>query len=354
MSSTALARSAAVLLALVAGCGSDFDSRTLIKDFRILAMQTSPPWFVRGEEAVTRVLTAGEPRGTTAPTYRWSWCLLRGSNDQGFACLLTPELMNQYLEARGLPALLPSSDLGTNPTASLSLDIPPEVFENEEDTGFCSLLRSPDGPLGEISRFVTLPDCNGTYPISFEVQIRDGDRTLYGFTSQNYVYDPRVELNAQPDISALDIRVVDRVGNPLEQPLEFEKSYLFELSNDEGLGEDRTRTEQLQRLSETFSSTTSPNAPRQHEQLSLSWFSTTGDWDAPRTGYLPSNFVNDAGEVFDREAQIQEWVDARTNELELPKPAELDGTSFDVTIVIRDGRGGLSWVTKTFDIGASQ
>ncbi|MEL6184399.1 MAG: hypothetical protein AAFU79_07230, partial [Myxococcota bacterium] len=180
--STFASRAGAVAMGalLLLSCGSDFPERSLITDLRVLAVSADPPWVVPTQTSNLTPLVVG----TEDPTqlgYRWSWCPLRGPNTSAFECLLPVEQLNAILQPMGFNVPENFYDLGEGETASFPYLFPAEFVEQ-----LCLELRKQE----ELSRFVTIPDCDeGLFPISVQVDITLGDRIITAYKDVTLVFD---------------------------------------------------------------------------------------------------------------------------------------------------------------------
>ena len=345
-----------------ASCGNEFAERSEITGLRVLAVQAEPPWVLPGETSTLQPLVVGAELAGPEPEppveYAWSWCPLRGPNSTGFACAITVDDLNAALGPGAPPIPDDFFSLGTEPQASLRLDLPTAFFEGDPEDperfpGLCNLLRGRD----DISRFVTLPDCDGTFPVSVRVDVRQGDPNAGGtirtaFKDLTYVYDTsRVrELNTNPDVSGLGIEVLDAAGTQVTGPVPFEVTVRLQLGPDAPDGAaDAPRLEQLDRLSETYTATRSGERVTTRERLNFSWFVLEGELDANRTGFLPDITVDDDGEPIPARV-TEEWIDARRNAWSTPRPGDFPGGETTLILVVRDDRGGQSWTQQTVTV----
>lgn len=360
-------RGACVLSALLhLSCGSDFNERSEITGLRVLAISAAPPWIVPSQAARLTPLVVGLSEAERAQLqYRWSWCPLRGPNSANFQCLVSAELLNTATGTSGISIPPDIFDLGSNPTAELGYLLQPQAVGC-----FCNALRGaiPAGcepfetiaaSSGEVSRFITLPPCDGTFPVSVKLDLRLGERQLLAYKDVTLVYDlsRSQALNALPDVSNLAIERIDRDGNLITDPTPHEATVRFRLQPDPG----QTPLDQLDRLSEAFTATrtealddgtTRTFTVQTREQLLFSWFSETGLFDASRTGFLPDTIQNS-----DRPDGIpiaEAWDTTRENFWEAPKPGDFPGGETRIYLVVRDGRGGTSWTTSTVAVGTMQ
>lgn len=318
------------------GCGSDFPEQSEITNLRFLSVQAEPPWIRPSKTSSITALVVGLQPGRRL-SYRWSWCPLRGPNSFQFECLVTPELIS---EITGVQVDETIYDLGTSSTAEFNY-----AFSPDDVRATCEEIRSLD----TASSLVTLPECDGTFPISIRLDASDGDRRITAFKSLRLIYQedasqPRDQAN--PHIDDLGVEVLFN-GRTVTGPLGFETKYTVRLGPDPS----GTPLDQLDRLSETF--TESQTNTETREQLILSWFASTGEYDDNRSGFLP-----DTIQTPDRPDGIpinEAWDSARTNGWTSPRRADFSsGQSTTLYVVIRDDRLGTSWTSTTVVIGEAR
>lgn len=353
------------------GCGNDFDGPALLNKFRFVTVQATPPAIAFGES--TQVIPflvnqRGQLLDQSSPnlSFRWSWCLLRGPNTSGFACLITAEDVEAFTGTEVPPDLF---SLGTSFAAELNFDFPPSLFEGDPDDpsdGLCDFIRSSS----DISRFVTVPDCDGTYDISIEIEVQNGDAPpLRAYKDLTLIYDetrvPRDQFNLNP-ITDVEFSFGVRLARaPLDPPNQnrFLPEEVFELLivGDTDEGDDPLRD--LYDLSQTFIKVEEDfdgtlQARETRERLRLSWFVSRGGVDDARTGFLPNDTESSNG-VPDPGLETQEWVRARSNLIEVPALNDLpnrgqteEDRELSYFVVIADERGGISVLTATTSVFA--
>lgn len=322
--SAALSLIAAVLLS---GCGPDFPELSEIYRVNILGLRADPPWIMSGQTSRLTPLI----EGATAPdelTFRWSWCPLRGPNSARFECLFPPESLG---ELTGGEVSLDSS-LGEGPTAEFE-----NIFDASDVETACQELRMQE----EISALVTVPECDGTFPISIRLEVADGDVLADAYKDVTLVYDPAqvADINTNPEISALGIRVLD--GSELARgPLEFDRQYVLEVGS-----EPDGSTALLDGLSERYLDRSEDPPVETRERLVFSWSTFEGTFDADRTGFLPDTVQSP--EQPDGTPVEEEWREARTNGWRSPLAGDFPGGPTTIFAVVRDNRGGQSWTSTT-------
>lgn len=353
--SIAASRAGVVMMGalLSLSCGSDFPERSLITDLRILAVSADPPWVLPTQTSRLTPLVVGV-EDPTQLGYRWSWCPLRGPNSSGYECLIPLEVLNATLQPMGFTVPADFYELGTNATADFNYLVTAEFVEQ-----LCLEL----GKQEELSRFVTLPDCDeGLFPISVQLDVTLGDRIITAYKEVTLVFDLTTNrpLSALPDVSGLGIEVVSPNGNLLTRPIDFEEAVRVRLGPTLGDdGEPVAPLEQLDRLSEAFETTETTlgedgtiisTTVQTREQLLLSWFSETGEWDANRTGFQPDTLQGP--DQPDGIPIAEAWDSARANVWAAPLSGDFEaGETTRLYVVVRDFRGGTSWTTSTVAVG---
>lgn len=340
-----------LLLGWASACGSDFEPPSEITSFRFLAVRAEPPSIFPGEATRLEALVAGG----TATNGVWTWCPLRGPNSAQFACLVTVEQINQAiaeLSPDGEPSIPPISadffqldlvDPNDPTTAQFRYEFPPEVVRE-----ICQQIRSQ----GMVSNLVTLPECDGTFPISVRVDLTNGARTITAFKDVNLVYYttlPESEVNDNPNLEGAELRLL-LGGSPVElDALPFNATYSVQLSDKEG-----DARALLDQLSQTYTATETragedgeeiKEREPTREQLTFSWFATSGSWEDDRTGFLPETVGSPAEEISAfNEARDNEWASPSRGELPMGEPVTL-------YLVVRDERGGATWTSTTVTLG---
>ncbi len=92
-----------------------------------------------------------------------------------------------------------------------------------------------------------------------------------------------------------------------------------------------------------------PALLRHYEHLSLDWFAEAGDFNGLvgdyHTGYTPTGLP--IGQDNPPDAQdIKQFQDNIANRLDLPKRLDYGYDTVRITVVVRDGRGGVGWTSK--------
>lgn len=193
-----------VALAILAGCGREFDPYYRANKFRLLAVKSSEPLLEPGETAELTALVY-DPDRDGETTYKWEWCPFRTSASQEYECPVTEEELAEQLLGDQVPPgfMLPLEDfeLGTEPTASLPYPAPqPVIIE------FCNALQEAlDDAPEELASLIPVVDCSRGFEISVRLIVeRNGSRIVAGKRIALAV--PDVQPNENPDVVDIQIR----------------------------------------------------------------------------------------------------------------------------------------------------
>ena len=327
------------IVALATACTDDETPFNEIDRLRVLGIAADPPWLLEGQTTELTFLSVnGDPTIDDSDLRtRWYFCPLQADSTVGFECFIQAQ---EQLEAlTGTVALPPALQnavfsefgvlVGTSSVVNLPFIIPADVIAQ-----VCEQLDDVELPI-----FVTRPSCNGRFPVTmfleYGVQAQGGidpnaidpDERVVAFRDIDLVYDTTLEPNPpnrNPEISGLSVAVdgseafiVTSTGAPIT--LKYDTTYDF-------------RIDVASDQSESFQSDDDDVPDR--ESLTVTWFVESGDTEFIRTGFLPA----DDGDSF---------ADLIDNEWTTPRPVDVgDRTEATLSLVIRDGRGGLSWITR--------
>ncbi|MBX2813468.1 MAG: hypothetical protein KTR25_16750 [Myxococcales bacterium] len=345
----------------LSGCGSDFEPRSKITGFRILSVQASPSWLAlslanenRFPTTILSTLTVGATN-PDALEYRWRWCPLLGSNSLAFECLISSEELVSGTNIDGISTDL--YELGSESTVSFpNTSITPAFVEE-----LCLTIRSQP----EISSQVTLPECNGTFPISIRVDITDGEQIATAFKDVQLIYDEELlgteNINRDPSLDGWEIRLL-RQGLPIEDSLiELDETLTLQLRKQASTNEDEAPNNTLDEFSQFYTDTCEEPLDdgtvierdvTTRERVTLSWFITAGSIQDERTGYVPGP-ICDPG-IIDSNDQgvIQEWEEAKINRWDSPRFRDelVETSSVTIYVIARDNRGGASYTSTTVQV----
>lgn len=293
---------------LLFGCGRDFDPYNRLTSLRVMAIQSEPPAPAPGETALLTPLVY-VPASQAAPTYAWSWCPLPGSAGEGFRCRVTEAELSALAGVE-----VPPFDLGAEPFARFAHTLAPEALER-----VCQGI--PGTPL--------IPDCEGGFPVQIRMTVRTEADEVVTVRTLRLRFAAAHEPNRNPRIEGLLARI-DGADQPIEATpaltLPRHEDTVIKAVVSESEAETHTDYDDL------------GNARTVTERLILSWFVESGDTKEQRTGTLP-------GEVPLARAVENEWKPAKTEDYP-------DGTA-RLFVVLRDSRGGVSWIHGAVLLGAA-
>jgi hypothetical protein len=301
---------------LFACSGRDFTPYREIDRLRVLAVRADKPYLSFTETTSITALVVNAAGDPTPIGYEWSWCPLTQGNDRGYACVFTREQIQMEIDAAVGPGVIavPPFDLGTTATVAFSYALPPEFFQ-----GICDAIRTRDAP-----EFVTLPPCNGRFPITVRLRATDGVEEVIAVKEVELIYDAAVaSANQNPRI--------DRIVTALELVPSEESEIAADGST--LLNRDTHHFVRAKIGEEQAERYVADGADRR-ENLVLSWFidAGAGDLERTRTSFLE-------GEIpFD---QLLE------NEWKTPKAVDFAGPTVRMFFVLRDERRGVSWAKRT-------
>jgi hypothetical protein len=296
---------------LLASCSNSFDPYNKLIGFRVLAVKAEPPDLAPAQTSSVSVLTYDDVEEPTA--FSWSWCPFANGVDQGYSCAVTHD---QIVKATGVP--LPSFDLGSGPTARFEYPLQPFVLH-----GICDALLGM-----KIPNYTAIPDCTSSFPINIQLVASAGKTTISAIKPINLTYTATAPRNANPQILGAAISLgSDMSHTPImgELPtLQRNTAYRLELSIPDS-------------ASETFLAVPdSGGAPiAKRETLVITWLVQGGSLDKTRTDFID-------GTVSLADASVNTWT--------TPKTVDYSASSVRFDFVIRDGRGGIGWFSKSVQL----
>ncbi len=288
---------------LLAACGSDFDPYNRINSLRILAVRAEPPFVASGEGATLEALVFSPDAGPIA--YAWSWCPLRGNQDNAHACLVTEEELSAQISAGQVPI---SYDLGTEPAAELDYLAPPEAL---------AAICDGTGAGGYVPT-----SCELGFPVSVGLTVTQGEAEVRAFKEVILRLGPDDADNTNPRLEGLEVET-GAAGAPLAvaPPLtRLRRGAEIDL---------------VARVPASAAETFVRDGADERERLALTWFVQAGDTDSERTTFID-------GEVGFDMLERNVW--------QLPERAEYDGEQAAVIVVLRDNRGGVDWLERAVEL----
>ncbi len=284
-----------------------------LESLRVLGIASEPADLISGETAALSALVY-EPDGNPV-SYQWSWCISRAGSDKAFACNYEEAELQAAWAELDTGTILPSYDLGSDETASFALN-----FEAAQVVDLCTILTRDEANLQE-----ALFSCLSGLGLSIELRVSSGDQEVVALRDITVLQEGE-ERNLNPQLGP-DLLITDQAGGELaaDDPLRAEA--IYDLVAD--VAEDQ---------SEVFTPAPQEGLPppeARGESLFLSWFITQGA--THRKGEQRTSF-NDGGD----------FTDLVENVWEMPFDPSSDQAR--IFLVLRDERGGTSWIEHSYSL----
>lgn len=313
------------LIALVcgaAGCMDELPSYNEIDGFRLLAIGADHPWLLPEQTTELNALIASDT-STAGVTYDWSWCPFTSGSAGGYECAVTREELQAQINASNPPApiVVPPFELGT--TATVGFTYP---FDELVVSGFCEALTM----IEDIPEFVTIPSCDNRLPITIRLEVSDGTERVVAVKEVQLVFGFGSTVNTNPVATGLSASLDSNEDGEGDGPeldlatrpeLQRDEDYALTLDLSEDQSESFTRENPETMMEETA-----------REVLTVTWFVRGGEVERGRTGFID-------GEVPIDIAQSNVWS--------IPRAVDFEDDTAEIIVVVRDGRGGTSWLRRT-------
>lgn len=301
-------------------CGDDFPVYSELEGLRVLAVRADPPAVGPGQVTELSALVFDGDGEPDELRYAWSWCPARAPSAAGGECLIDEGELAAQLGLEGL-----SFDLGEQPTASFTHEIPPEVIG-----ALCSTSAKSDA--GQDSGF--LLNCDQGLPISVQLIVRRGRETITSTKELRLLLDGQ-EAESNPTIDGITFKAIDEDVMPDDvtedgaDPLAQDGSSELRLDREYRLFADVpvSASERFIKPPEGFQT----KGTDKLENLTVAWFVTSGEVDKERTAFTDGT---------------TELTDIRGNTWSLPKPGDESARAAELYLVIRDERGGTGWLRR--------
>lgn len=305
------------------GCGTDFAPFNRVTGLRVLAIQGDPATPLSGETTTFSALVV-TPSSQPAPplTYKWTWCPFAGVADNGYKCPFDEQKVDTLLTRIGLPPL-PAFDLGTEPTATFTNDIPAAAFD-----AVCSgAVVLPDEPV----QFSI--DCSAGFPIQIMLTVSSDTDALTAVQTAKLRFDPATPANANPSIDGLSA-ILGAPGMPMPIVADAADGPLVTVPRQV---ETRLQVDMAESVAEVYLGKDDDGNPATlTERLFLTWFIETGDTDDQRTSFY-SGSTN--------------FADLLKNNWTPGAVKNYPSDTSRIYVVAHDNRGGVSWRTGTVNLG---
>jgi hypothetical protein len=304
----------------LAACASDLEKYNVVSGPRLLAIRAEPPTVVPGGSTTLDALVHvddGEP-----VEYAWSWCPLLAGTSDAWACALGEDELRARLTALGL-TLDVGYDLGRGTTATLPYPA--------ASAAFAALCTTPPETL---PADVSPPSCEYGFPLAVVLSLRVGGHETRAFKIVHLALDAVTELNQNPTISGL---AYAPKGSPAAEAVGVGEADEPDLHAGDSYD---LYAEIPETSAETFTRPFDANGGGPQvvkEGLVLTWFVEAGSTRSMRTSFID-------GELGFPALDHNVW--------ELPRPADLHTSASHVVLVVRDERGGVAWLTRSFALTA--
>lgn len=283
------------IIPLLLGCSDDFEAYSKLSSLRVLAVRSEPAMPRSGASASLRALVWA-PAGQDV-SYHWSLCPVAAKAKDLYACPLTPEAASPVFGA-GLPAF----DLGGAPEATLTHGLAPSTLAS-----LCTQGISTPGYSDSV-------DCDLGFPLTVVLDVSAAQESLRAaFSVYLPIRDDGTNDNHNPallDLTAAGVPVGDVLPQTPGEKIAMAAAVAADAAES--------------RPAFAFESGTGPRS----ERLTVSWFADTGSWKKDRTSFID-------GETTLTEAAANVWT----------APEALAGTT-TFMVVVRDDRGGVSWLER--------
>ena len=299
-----------VALGAATGCGADFDPYSLVKGFRLLAIGADDPWIGLGQSTVLRALVVSDE----PVQYRWSWCPWTTGSLDGFRCAIERDDLQAIVD-RELGAgvvTIPSFELGTTETATIVHAVTPALRD-----AFCKFIETQNIP-----EFTNPPDCGEAIEVTIRLEVESNGKRIEGIKTMRFVFDTTA-LNRNPTIRGARIASSDIAGDGSTK-VERAAQHPIELDIDPAVSE-----------TSVTPPTATATATTEREDLIVTWFIESGAIDKRRTSFID-------GDLSFENLGANMWSAPHANDF------ASDRTRF--FFVIRDRRGGVSWLERTIGL----
>ena len=360
MRTTTTTMMAGAALALLSCSRSGFNTPTLLNKVRVLAIQADPPQPALGAATTLSKLVylppavdGGDPGAGV--TYSWSWCPLPMSSTNPSQCPIDPT--NQTYADQlfaGIPGV-PPLYLGSGETATFTNPFPAPILASlcERKLDAIPALAAAARSNGVLTQNggLTFACTVAGFPITIILVVHTSPGDPAGDLPAVFnVYLPvndAVPANLNPVVNSISVTVN---GSDYQLDQAGSQGILYNASVPVVLGMDQTSSQPMPDPNVVLPSpdTNNPYLPpndNPSERLDISWYAECGDFGGKglggrRTGYL--------GNPTDPNAT---FAAALRNTWNIPKPEDYPGTLARITVVVRDNRGGVAWLSGTVHLG---
>jgi hypothetical protein len=286
-----------------------------LQGFRVLALRASLPSLREGETTSLDALTFVEGEASPALRYRWSWCPARLPTAAGGDCALDEAAFARML---GLPEDAISYELGEEETAELTYPGDAALY-----------LAACQNAAGASDDAALVFSCEGGFPISVRAEITYLEQTIRVQKEVRLLFGD-LPANENPELGEVSFVPA---GSKDAQPWPEDEAAPLTLG-----GRHELRVSVDDSSAERFvppATVVDPEPEERPESLYITWFVSSGAIEQSRT-----SFIKDG--VTLAEFGKNEWL--------LPKSGDEKRDSARLFLVLRDERGGVSWLSREVEL----
>ena len=250
-------------------------------------------------------------------SYTWSWCPVTLGSLAGYDCAVDEDQVREAMEDNvpGSSALLPSFDLGTEPTAAFSLDIPAAAL-----SALCETEIEVDIEGLDLS---DLFSCDEGLSITIRLDVATDTEQVSAVKEVLLLTEDASDRNENPSIGS--VFLADDGGDvEIGQDafvLTAESWHDLRVSVPSGAAQSFTPA----------ATDDDPDPEAREESLFMTWFVTGGETEAQRTTYIEDEVPMETLE---------------NNSWRTPAVDETADGSARFFLVLQDERGGVTWTER--------
>jgi hypothetical protein len=338
---------------------SGFNTPTLLNKVRVLAIRADPPQPALGAATTLSKLVyqplpsadGGTPE-VAVTGYDWWWCPLPMSSTDPAQCPIDQDTANQlFAGISDVP--VPLLYLGAGETATFTNPFPAPILASlcERKLDAIPAVAAAGRSNGALvaNGGLTFACTVAGFPITVILVVHTSAGDLPAVFNVYLPVNDSIPANQNPLVSSISVTVN---GSDYQLDQAGSQGILRNASVPVVIAMDQDSSEFLPNPDDVLPPPPDSNQPpylpvndKPRERLDMSWYAECGDFGGNglggrRTGYL--------GDWPDPKATFDT---ALHNTWNIPKPEDYPGTSARITVVVRDNRGGVKWVSGVVQLG---
>ena len=346
-------------LALLSCSRSGFNTPTLLDKPRVLAIKADPPQPALGASTTLSKLVYLPPASVdggdpgAGVTYDWWWCPLPMSSTDPSQCPIDqPQADQLFAGISDVP--VPSLYLGAGETATFTNPFPAPILASlcERKLDAIPALAAAGASNGALvaNGGLSFACTVAGFPITVKLIVRtvagDPTRELPAVFTVYLPVNDAIPANVNPVVKSISVTV-----NGSDHQLDQADSQGLLLSSSVAVIPDvpLESSESLPDPNDVLPPPPDPNESpylppndKPFERLDLSWYTECGDFGGNGLGGRRTGHLGDRPDPATFAAELQ-------NTWNIPKACS--GDSARITVVVRDSRGGVDWVSGTVHLG---